>query len=256
ALTIGDETYTESGNYQQDLLTTFGCDSVVMIDLSVSSSVVTELAAVICEGEALTVGDETYTESGNYQQNLLTILGCDSIVTIDFLVNPNPVVSIGSNAVIITDSTLVLTLDGSQYESILWNDGSTSDVFVFDGATSGVGTFDVSVIVENEFNCFSTAILEITVEDNSGLFDIKEKAFSFTLSPNPVDETLTLLMKENMPLDYEIRLMNCLGEVVLQEEHSVGNISLDVSTLSSGLYFVLAKEAGASSFASRRVVVK
>ncbi|MFT6706794.1 MAG: cephalosporin-C deacetylase, partial [Flavobacteriales bacterium] len=55
------------------------------IDVS-CNSVVTELAAVICEGEALTIGDETYTESGNYQQDLLTTFGCDSIVMIDLSV--------------------------------------------------------------------------------------------------------------------------------------------------------------------------
>ncbi len=219
------------------------------------NTVSTQITEVICEGESISIGNETYTESGTYEQDLLTTLGCDSIVMLDLTVNPNPVVSLGNNAVITTDSSLTFTLDPDQFESILWNDGSTSNVFVFDGDTSGVGTFDLSVIVENEFGCFSSASLEITVEDNSNVFEANKERLEFTLSPNPTKENLTLVIKEPIST-YEVRLVNCLGEEILREEYSQDDTSLDVSKLGAGLYFVLVRERGNSSFASKRVVVK
>jgi gliding motility-associated-like protein len=50
----------------------------------------TQLQAVICPGEVYAVGDSVFTASGNYTTLLATHYGCDSLVTLDLLVD-NPI---------------------------------------------------------------------------------------------------------------------------------------------------------------------
>ncbi|MFV0266361.1 MAG: hypothetical protein ACK5HT_04420, partial [Draconibacterium sp.] len=42
----------------------------------------------ICEGESISIGDWTYSETGIYTQTLSNQFGCDSVVTLHLTVNP------------------------------------------------------------------------------------------------------------------------------------------------------------------------
>lgn len=49
---------------------------------------VTTLEETICEGQQFQVGDSSYTQTGFYRAAIPRLEGCDSIVTLDLLVNP------------------------------------------------------------------------------------------------------------------------------------------------------------------------
>ena len=85
---VGDMEYTTTGNYEQTLVASNGCDSLVTLDLVVHSHTSTELTEAICEGETFIVGNTPYSETGIYTTNLQTIHGCDSIVTLDLSILP------------------------------------------------------------------------------------------------------------------------------------------------------------------------
>ena len=82
----GDSTYT------QNLQTYLGCDSTVTLHLTVNPVKTTEFVDTICQGQTYTENnfDVAGTEAGvfTYTQNLQTISGCDSIVTLTLTVNP------------------------------------------------------------------------------------------------------------------------------------------------------------------------
>ena len=82
----GDSTYT------QNLQTYLGCDSTVTLHLTVNPVKTTEFVDTICQGQSYTENnfDVAGTEAGvfTYTQNLQTISGCDSIVTLTLTVNP------------------------------------------------------------------------------------------------------------------------------------------------------------------------
>lgn len=219
----------------------------------VCSSITTTINEDICEGESITIGNETYTETGMYDQTYTTNIGCDSIVMIDLQVNPLPSVSLGNNAVITTDSTLVFTL--GQYESILWSDGSTGNNFQFDGATNGPGTFVIAVTVENEFNCFSATSVEIEVMESTGLWELENGSFTIDLSPNPVTSLLNINIENKGNTVYELQLVNCLGEVVLADRVQSERIQLDLGGFSRGLYFLVVEDVWSGERVSRKVVV-
>lgn len=62
-----------------------GCDSVVILHLTINHSV-TELVEVT-ECDSYTWNDSTYTQSGTYQQTFTAANGCDSTVTLNLTIN-------------------------------------------------------------------------------------------------------------------------------------------------------------------------
>ena len=79
---------SEAGTYTQNLQTINGCDSIVTLNLTINPVANTTLSAAICEGTTYTENGFNVSEAGTYMQNLQTIDGCDSIVTLNLSVNP------------------------------------------------------------------------------------------------------------------------------------------------------------------------
>ena len=78
----------EAGVYIRSLQSVNGCDSVVTLTLSVNPVANTNLTVTICEGTTYTENGFNASEAGTYTQNLQTVNGCDSIVTLTLSVNP------------------------------------------------------------------------------------------------------------------------------------------------------------------------
>ncbi len=79
---------SETGVYTQTLTSVNGCDSIVTLTLNVNPIFNTELTATICEGSVYTENGFNVSEAGVYTQNLTSVNGCDSIVTLTLNVNP------------------------------------------------------------------------------------------------------------------------------------------------------------------------
>lgn len=94
SITIGSNTYNQSGVYQDTLVSTAGCDSVVITELIVNPSYTVTNNFEICIGDTIWVGQNFYTVSGRYIDLLTSSLGCDSIVISNVVVKPNLVLRI------------------------------------------------------------------------------------------------------------------------------------------------------------------
>ncbi len=77
---------TEAGVYNATLATTEGCDSIVVLSLFVTPPNASYEVAEICIGESYTFGNNTYTESGIYQDTVSTLAGCDSLTILELSV--------------------------------------------------------------------------------------------------------------------------------------------------------------------------
>ncbi len=78
--------YNTTGVYEDTLTSSIGCDSVVILDLTVIPTVTTDLTEEICIGDSYTVGSSTYTTTGMYSDTLTAASGCDSVVNLDLQV--------------------------------------------------------------------------------------------------------------------------------------------------------------------------
>lgn len=86
-VTVGSSIYTQPGNYTDILQTINGCDSIISTVLTVLPSVIDNAEGIICKGDTIRIGNESYTEAGVYIQTSEAENGCTNslVVTINVL---------------------------------------------------------------------------------------------------------------------------------------------------------------------------
>jgi len=80
---VADTVLYLAGYYEFHYPTPADCDSVVQVTITAAPNQTTNLSLNICDGDTLWVGGNPYTQTGIFQENLSTWLGCDSTVNID-----------------------------------------------------------------------------------------------------------------------------------------------------------------------------
>ncbi|MGE0079537.1 MAG: T9SS type A sorting domain-containing protein [Bacteroidales bacterium] len=80
--------YTTPGDYTMVLQSTFGCDSIVTLHLSINPTFNEEFSESICQGHSFYWEGTDYTTPGDYTKVLQSTFGCDSTVTLHLSVNP------------------------------------------------------------------------------------------------------------------------------------------------------------------------
>ncbi|MFN8236888.1 MAG: gliding motility-associated C-terminal domain-containing protein [Chitinophagales bacterium] len=81
---------TAAGIYRDTLTTSLGCDSFLVLNVSIKPTPVTNITQHICQGSSITFNGNTINSAGTYRDTLTTTLGCDSFVVLNVLVNPTP----------------------------------------------------------------------------------------------------------------------------------------------------------------------
>ena len=87
-LSFFGQSLTTAGTYTHNLQTVKGCDSVIVLTLTVNPTYNMPLTQEICQGESLVFFGRTLTEAGTYTHSMQTTNGCDSIITLSLTVNP------------------------------------------------------------------------------------------------------------------------------------------------------------------------
>ncbi len=105
---FGTQTLTAAGVYNQTLLASTGCDSVVTLTLAVNSIATSTITESVPNGGSLTVCGQVYNATGTYTKVCTAANGCDSVVTLNLTVEPPVSVTIGNrNACAVGDTVLV-----------------------------------------------------------------------------------------------------------------------------------------------------
>ena len=203
---------SQAGTYTQNLQTVNGCDSIVTLTLTVNPVATTTLQAAICEGTAYTENGFNVSEAGVYTQNLQTINGCDSVVTLTLTVNP------------IYNFTIDATI----------NQGETYHGNGFE--VSEAGTYTQNLQTVN--GCDSVIVLNLTV--NSSLGDVVAKTIEVALYPNPA-ENYTVLEVQGLKEQTKVALFDVRGRKLREFDLSAGteSVRLDLRDLPSGVYTLM-----------------
>ncbi|MEE0937505.1 MAG: leucine-rich repeat domain-containing protein [Bacteroidales bacterium] len=192
---------SEAGVYTQNLISVNGCDSIVTLTLNVNPIFNTELIANICEGQTYTENNFNVSEAGVYTQNLTSVNGCDSIVTLTVSVNPT------------FDTTINATI----------NTGETYTEFGFNESESGTYVQNLQTVN----GCDSTITLNLTV--NSSLYDVAELT-EITFYPNPTSGKVTFSKEIE-----KIEVIDNIGKVVMR---FFDTNEIDIETLPAGAYYL------------------
>lgn len=123
----GNHTWTFSGNYTDTLFTTEGCDSVLLIALTINRSQTRSVFETSCNRFTSPSGKNTWSQSGVYRDTLQKVNGCDSILIINLTILNN------------TSSTNNLDVCGSQYISPSGNHVWTSNGTYLDTVLNSQG---------------------------------------------------------------------------------------------------------------------
>jgi len=182
------ETLFAPGAYTALLTNSFGCDSLVILNLTALPTDITPAAATICEGEVYDFYGQSLTEQGIYVNTLTNANGCDSNIVLTLTVlepditlfeieacEGQPVEfdgqilvasgiytalltnSNGCDSVLVLDLTFVPTSGSTTQASICAN-----EVYPFNGEDlTEAGTY--VFVLTNAAGCDSTAVLQLAV---------------------------------------------------------------------------------------------
>ena len=78
---------SSGGQHQRGTINSVGCDSTIILNLVVALPTASTVNATICQGETYTLNGVDYTVSNTYIQTITNLAGCDSIITLNLVVN-------------------------------------------------------------------------------------------------------------------------------------------------------------------------
>jgi gliding motility-associated-like protein len=78
--------WTNSGTYFDTLTNSYGCDSVITVNLIVKNNSYASISSTHCDNYYSPSGKYSWSHTGIYKDTLLNKAGCDSVITIDLTI--------------------------------------------------------------------------------------------------------------------------------------------------------------------------
>jgi Secretion system C-terminal sorting domain len=151
SVVVGNNVYNKSGIYVDTLVNAAGCDSIVFTYIRVYNVPTIQYKDFrICEGDSISVGNRIYKTSGVFNDTLLTINGCDSIIVTRLHV---------AGKFFFTQSEIC------RGDSVAIGDSIIND--------TGLYTF----MLKNSYGCDSTIVFNLKVKETIA------KAYTHTICP-------------------------------------------------------------------------
>ncbi|HLP54932.1 MAG TPA: T9SS type A sorting domain-containing protein [Fluviicola sp.] len=226
-----NQTYTSSGQYTDTLANAFGCDSIITLNLTILNGSTTVETISACNSYTWSANGTTYMASGQYNETLTSVLGCDSLVTLDLTITPPPTATA-------TDDGLG-TLTGTAGNQVQWIDCNSNTAIA--GATSTTfsptvnGTY--AIVVNYGPNCSDTS--NCLMVNYIGLNE--SKMSDVLIFPNPAtDEVYITFPGESV----EVTVNDAQGKFIFRQVVVPGE-SVSLAQLETGVYlFVFITEQG------------
>ncbi|MFN8301742.1 MAG: T9SS type A sorting domain-containing protein [Saprospiraceae bacterium] len=220
---------TLPGTYTANLVNATGCDSIVVLALSVLQPANTSLSATICEGESYPFLGLTLTQPGVYTGSFVAANGCDSTVTLLLTVN-----AVQYNLILQSGTFIVQALNAS----FQWIDcdsgqpiaGATSSTFTPDHT----GNYAVSITqngCSTQSDCF---YVEVVSSEEPGLSN------NWLLAPNPARENAVVRLSAPAGQDLSIELFDMNGRLLQRNllPQGASEQALDLGSLPAGVIMV------------------
>jgi gliding motility-associated-like protein len=86
--TLGTQTFSTAGYHPVVFPSILGCDSTVVLNLTLLPNLTNNQTVHICQGGTYTFAGNVLSTAGNYTQLLQTATGCDSIINLSLIVDP------------------------------------------------------------------------------------------------------------------------------------------------------------------------
>lgn len=213
-----------------------------ILKLGVCSNSMQTLNISVCD--SFSIGNQTFSNSGNYALNLPTANGCDSMVML------NLTIAQWSNA--IQQSGNYLSCMIPYAISYQWIDCNTNLAIPnANGQTYSPTSYGNYACVVALNNCTDTSNCVSFIP--AMLTDTQTEKFQ--VYPNPANDKV-IFNPPSSTGKWSLRILQITGEVVYQEEFSERpvNYTIECSQFSSGTYFYIIEEENASSHKGRIMI--
>ena len=236
---VNNTAYTSSGIYTDTFMSSTGCDSILTLDLTINNSSSSEVQQSACGSFTWAVNNTTYNSSGMYSEVLTNINGCDSIIILDLNIQNEIDTSIdqAGNNLTSNDSTVgnaFQWIDCNNNNAVIPNETGNS----FTATSNG----SYALVIENGVCVDTTACIELV---NVGVLN-NIYNLDIVIYPNPTSNQL-IIQQGNFEIE-EITIIDVTGASILTIVK--GSNVIDVSSLSSGSYFLKVQSNKGSSLSS------
>ena len=252
---------SEAGSYTQTLQTINGCDSIVTLTLSVNPVESMTLSAAICEGTTYTENGFNVSEAGTYTQNLQTVNGCDSIVTLTLTVNPVADTTIAAaicEGEIYYENGFMASREGTHTQILQTENGCDSvvtlNLTVYPAYQMGIGAvihegetyeeygFNVNEegtytqILQTVNGCDSIITLNVVL---SSLDEVEANDIKVNVYPNPAN-SYTVLELHGLKEQTMVNLFDIQGRKVREYVMNIGQetLRINLGDLPKGVYTI------------------
>ncbi|GAB4289324.1 MAG: hypothetical protein Kow0068_14940 [Marinilabiliales bacterium] len=224
----GNHTWTNSGVYQDTLVNSTGCDSVLTINLTIYQQTTSTINVTSCESYISPSGNYTWISSGNYLDTIPNSNGCDSIITINLTIQPNNInTGVTQNGNVLTSNAISGTYQWYDCNMDTEITGETSQVFT--AQTNG----SYAVIIQDGACVDTSACYDVTS------VNIKELNNSdiISISPNPTSGLLNIKI-DNSLLPCTIKITDISGRNVKTiQMNDLNNMDFEIEG-NAGIYYI------------------
>jgi type IX secretion system substrate protein/SprB-like repeat protein len=172
---------------------------------------------------------------------------CEATIDTILITNPNPISltsAITNPSAGLNDGSIDLIVSGGTppYQ-FLWTNGATIE----DLENIGQGVYEVEVTDAN--NCITNQTFTLDIPTGVTILDA---SLGVILYPNPVDDKLTIEIKEK---NVNFTLFNLNGKLILSSQLISTVNTIDVSAINSGIYFYEVSNAKGINLVKGKLIV-
>lgn len=219
----GNYAWHLSGEYYDTLSNTLGCDSIIVIHLTINNSTSAIINPVVCDSFVSPSGQFVWYSTGIYADVLSNAVGCDSVMIIHLTVVDIDT-SVGSNG-----QVLWANMSNASYQWYRCDSGiliplSNALDQSYEPAQSGY----YAVIVSSQ-GCSDTSschYFDVTYLNN---FDNQ-----ILIYPNPAENFVNIRLNEPQVIE----IFSIEGNCVLKTEQEVSLINISLHSLNKGFYLI------------------
>jgi hypothetical protein len=226
----GKHIWTTSGMYNDTIPNSYGCDSIVTVNLTIKNGLNVSKTITACKSYKSPSGKYIWTTSGIYNDTVPNSFGCDSVITLNLTINKV------NTSVTIENSTLKSNAIGSVYQWLDCNNNYNSIIGMTNQsyAVTANGSYAVKVITNNcidTSNCY--VITSVGISDN-----VSENIL--IVYPNPTSGNFYLDPGSNNNI-LELFITDSFGKLVKSTVYHQGKVLVLEINEPAGIYLLKLK---------------
>ena len=221
----GNYTWTSSGIYKDTIQNVTGCDSIITINLTINQPTSSSINVNACDSYTSPSGNYTWVSSGTYNDTIQNYDGCDSVITVNLVIQQNNIVTTVSQ----NGATLTSDQNGASYQWLDCNNnysaitGATNQTFT--ATTNG----SYAVKITDGYCTDTTSCYDVTTVNINDVNSDDE----ISILPNPTFGQVYIIGNNIQ----KVEITNLNGQTV-KSINNFDNQLIDLSRYPKGIYLI------------------